>query len=158
MTEFSHLNKDAQPVMVNVTGKKITNRKAVARCILSLPVEVLEKLERDHLKTNKGSVFQTAIIGGIMAAKKTGDLIPLCHVLPLENCEVEIEINEQKDVVIHCTTNISAKTGIEMEALVGASVAALTIYDMCKALSHDIVIREIQLMEKTGGKNDFKRT
>lgn len=158
MIDLSHLNKNAQPVMVNVTGKKISIRKAVARCILSLPAEVLEQLESDNFKTKKGSVFQTAIIGGIMAAKKTGDLIPLCHPLPLENCEIDITFNEQKEVVIHCTTNIEAKTGIEMEALMGASVAALTIYDMCKALSHDIVIREIQLMEKTGGKNDFKRT
>lgn len=157
MTELSHLNKDGQPVMVNVTGKEITNRKAVARCILSLPLEVLEKLQGDSFKTKKGSVFQTAIIGGIMAAKKTGELIPLCHCLPLENCEINITVNEQKQIVIHCTANIAAKTGIEMEAMVGASIAALTIYDMCKALSHDIVISEIQLMEKTGGKNDFKR-
>src|SRR5207245_629758 len=97
------------------------------------------------------------IIAGIMAAKKTGDLIPLCHPLGLDNCKIAIHLNEKKEVVIDCTATITAKTGVEMEALVGASIAALTIYDMCKALSHDIVIRETKLMEKTGGKRDFKR-
>jgi cyclic pyranopterin phosphate synthase len=102
-------------------------------------------------------VFQTAIIAGIMAAKKTGELIPLCHPLGLDNCKIDIHINDKQQVVIDCTASIIAKTGIEMEALTGASVAALTIYDMCKALSHDIVIKETKLIEKTGGKSDFKR-
>lgn len=92
-----------------------------------------------------------------MAAKKTGDLIPLCHTIGMDNCEIDIEINTQNEIEIYCTAEIEAKTGIEMEALTGASVAALTIYDMCKAMSHDIVIKEIQLTEKSGGKNDFKR-
>jgi cyclic pyranopterin phosphate synthase len=103
-------------------------------------------------------VFQTAIIAGIMAAKKTGDLIPLCHPLGLDNCNVTIRINEQQEVVVDCTASITAKTGVEMEALVGASIAALTIYDMCKAMSHDIVIKETKLISKTGGKRDFKRS
>ena len=102
-------------------------------------------------------MFQTAIIAGIMAAKKTGDLIPLCHPLALDDCKIEIQINGQ-ELVIDCTATITAKTGVEMEALTGATIAALTVYDMCKALSHDIIIKEIKLMEKTGGKNDFKRT
>jgi hypothetical protein len=93
-------------------------------------------------------VFQTAIIAGIMAAKKTGELIPLCHPLGLENCKINIHMNQQQELVIDCTASITAKTGVEMEALVGASIAALTIYDMCKALSHDIVIRETKLMKK----------
>ena len=109
------------------------------------------------MQTKKGPVFQTAIIAGIMAAKKTGELIPLCHPLGLENCKLVISLNEQREVVIDCTASITAKTGVEMEALVGASIAALTIYDMCKAMSHDIVIRETKLIEKTGGKRDFKR-
>jgi cyclic pyranopterin phosphate synthase len=92
-----------------------------------------------------------------MAAKKTGELIPLCHPLGLDNCEIKIELNSKNEIVIDCTTSIEAKTGIEMEALVGASVAALTIYDMCKAFSHDIIIRETKLMMKSGGKNDFER-
>ena len=92
-----------------------------------------------------------------MAAKKTGDLIPLCHPIGMDNCNISIKLNEQQEVVIDCTASITAKTGIEMEALVGASVAALTVYDMCKAMSHDIVIRETKLIQKTGGKRDFKR-
>lgn len=157
MTEFSHLNKNAQPVMVDVGGKKVTRRTAVAQCTIFLPEKVLEALQKGDFRTQKGAVFQTAIIAGIMAAKKTGELIPLCHPLGLDNCDIHIELNTEQDVVIRCTASIEAKTGVEMEALTGASVAALTIYDMCKAISHDIVIKEIKLMEKTGGKSDFKR-
>ena len=92
-----------------------------------------------------------------MAAKKTGELIPLCHPLGLDNCDINISVNEDNEIVIDCTATVTAKTGVEMEALVGASMAALTIYDMCKAMSHDIVIKETKLMAKTGGKRDFKR-
>lgn len=157
MGPLTHLNKKSQPAMVDVSTKIVTHRTATARCIVILPDEVLQELQKDNFKTKKGSVFQTAIIAGIMAAKKTGELIPLCHPLGLENCELKIELNEQQEMVICCTASITAKTGVEMEALTGASVAALTIYDMCKALSHNIVIKEIKLMEKTGGKHDFKR-
>lgn len=143
--------------MVDVGGKQATYRTATARSIVSLPQQVLEKLIEGDMQTKKGSVFQTAIIAGIMAAKKTGDLIPLCHPIGMDNCNINIQLNEQQEVVIDCTASITAKTGIEMEALVGASVAALTVYDMCKALSHDIVIKETKLIEKTGGKRDFKR-
>ncbi|WP_299990854.1 cyclic pyranopterin monophosphate synthase MoaC [uncultured Pontibacter sp.] len=157
MTDFSHLNDKGQATMVDVGGKQATQRTATARSIVSLPPEVLEKFEADDIQTKKGSVFQTAIIAGIMAAKKTGELIPLCHPIGMDNCNITIQLNEQQEVVIDCAASITAKTGIEMEALVGASVAALTVYDMCKALSHDIVIRETKLIEKTGGKGDFKR-
>lgn len=157
MSDFTHLNKEDQPAIVDVSGKKVTRRKAVAQAIISLSKDVLEALQKDDFKTQKGSVFQIAIIAGIMAAKKTGELIPLCHPLGLENCKIDIQLNKQQEIVIECTASTEAKTGVEMEALTGASIAALTIYDMCKALSHDIVIREIKLMEKTGGKNDFKR-
>lgn len=143
--------------MVDVGAKQETHRTATARSIVSLPPEVLEKFAEGDIQTKKGPVFQTAIIAGIMAAKKTGDLIPLCHPLGMDNCHIDITLNEQQEVVIDCTASITAKTGIEMEALVGASVAALTIYDMCKALSHDIVVRETKLMKKTGGKRDFTR-
>lgn len=143
--------------MVDVGAKQISHRIAVARSIVHLPDEVLAKLIERDIQTKKGSVFQTAIIAGIMASKKTGELIPLCHTLGLENCSITIEINKQKELVIECTASVTAKTGIEMEALVGASIAALTVYDMCKALSHDIVIKETKLMQKKGGKNDFKR-
>lgn len=154
---FSHLDTDGRAVMVDVSGKAVTHRTATACSIVYLPQEVLQQLVDGDLQTKKGSVFQTAIIAGIMAAKKTGDLIPLCHPLGLDNCHITIQLNEQQEAVINCTASITAKTGIEMEALVGASLAALTIYDMCKALSHDIVIRETKLIEKTGGKRDFKR-
>ncbi|MCX2740952.1 cyclic pyranopterin monophosphate synthase MoaC [Pontibacter anaerobius] len=158
MSDFSHLNDKGQPTMVDVGGKQPTHRTATARSIVSLPPEVLEKFAADDIQTKKGSVFQTAIIAGIMAAKKTGELIPLCHPIGMDNCHVAIQLNEQQEVVIDCTASITAKTGIEMEALVGATVAALTVYDMCKAMSHDIVIRETKLIEKTGGKHDFKRS
>ena len=143
--------------MVDVSEKKVSHRTAKARSIVVLPDEVLKQLTDGDIQTKKGSVFQTAIIAGIMAAKKTGELIPLCHPLGLDNCKIDILISEQQEIIIDCTTNITAKTGVEMEALVGASIAALTIYDMCKALSHDIIIKETKLIEKTGGKNDFKR-
>ena len=143
--------------MVDVSEKQVSHRSATARSIVSLPAEALEQLSNGDIQTKKGSVFQTAIIAGIMAAKKTGDLIPLCHPLGLDNCKINIGLNDVQEVVIDCTATLTAKTGVEMEALVGASIAALTIYDMCKAMSHDIVIKETKLMEKTGGKRDFKR-
>ncbi|MDB5156557.1 MAG: moaC [Mucilaginibacter sp.] len=157
MSDFSHIDTAGKATMVDVSEKTITRRSATARSIVYLPDEVLAQLTNGDLQTKKGSVFQTAIIAGIMAAKKTGDLIPLCHPLGLDNCKIDIQLNDDQEVVIDCTATITAKTGIEMEALVGASIAALTIYDMCKALSHDIIIKETKLIEKTGGKRDFKR-
>lgn len=157
MSELTHLDEQGRANMVDVGGKAVTKRTAKARSIVYLPEEVLTQLVDGDIQTKKGSVFQTAIIAGIMAAKKTGELIPLCHPLGMDNCHIDIQLNEQSEVVIECTASITAKTGIEMEALTGASVAALTIYDMCKALSHDIVIKETKLIEKTGGKRDFKR-
>ncbi|WP_153799101.1 cyclic pyranopterin monophosphate synthase MoaC [Foetidibacter luteolus] len=155
--DFTHLDEQGKATMVNVSDKIVTRRSATARSVVVLPGEVLAKLVNGDIQTKKGAVFQTAIIAGIMAAKKTGDLIPLCHPLGLENCNIHIHLDEQRQLVIDCTAQITAKTGVEMEALVGASIAALTVYDMCKALSHNIVIKETRLMEKTGGKNDFKR-
>ncbi|GAB3924640.1 cyclic pyranopterin monophosphate synthase MoaC [Mucilaginibacter myungsuensis] len=157
MGSLTHLDNKGNPSMVNVGEKTITKRTATARSIVVLPPEVLAQLTDGHLQTKKGSVFQIAIIAGIMAAKRTGELIPLCHPLGLDNCDVDISLNDDQEVVIDCTASITAKTGVEMEALVGASLAALTIYDMCKAMSHDIVIKETKLMAKTGGKRDFKK-
>jgi cyclic pyranopterin phosphate synthase len=154
---LSHIDKQGNPTMVDVTEKQVSHRTATARSIVSLPDEVLVYLSNGDLQTKKGSVFQTAIIAGIMAAKKTGDLIPLCHPLGLDNCHIDISVNKQNEAVIDCTASITAKTGVEMEALVGASIAALTVYDMCKAMSHDIVIKETKLLAKTGGKRDFRR-
>jgi cyclic pyranopterin phosphate synthase len=153
---FTHINPDTNyPTMVDVSDKQVTKRIARAQSIVVLSEEIMQHLQGNDIQTKKGPVFQTAIIAGTMAAKKTADLIPLCHPLPLENCKLEITINEQQEVVIECTATITSKTGVEMEALTGASIAALTIYDMCKAFSHHIVIRETKLLEKTGGKSDF---
>src|SRR3569833_814040 len=155
---FSHLDKVGNPTMVDVSEKQVSRRTATARSIVSLPAEVLEQLSNSDIQTKKGSVYQTAIIAGIMAAKKTGDLIPLCHPLGLDNCQIDIHLNEQQEVVVDCTATITAKTGEEKKALVGATKAALTVYDMYKALSHDIINRETKQKEKTGGIRDFRRT
>ncbi len=142
--------------MVDVGSKQPSRRSATARSIVVLNEEILGHFEGSDIKTKKGPVFQTAIIAGVMAAKQTSTLLPLCHPLPLDNCKIKIDLNEKREVVVECTASVTAKTGVEMEALTGASVAALTIYDMCKAFSHHIVIRETRLLEKTGGKQDFK--
>ncbi len=156
MSSFTHLDEHGRPAMVDVGDKAITIRLARARSTVVLGSEIMDRLEKNDIQTSKGPVFQTAILAGIMAAKKTGELIPLCHPLVLDKIGVDITINEAREVVIECTVRLTGKTGVEMEALTGASVAALTIYDMCKAFSHDIVIRETRLVEKTGGKRDFQ--
>lgn len=153
---LSHLNAQGQPAMVNVGDKPVTKRTAHAVAIVELPAELAALLRDGDIATKKGPVFQTAILAGVMGAKQTGNLIPLCHPLPLEDCKIDIETGDDGRIVtIHCRVQIHAKTGVEMEALTGASVAALTLYDMGKAVSHGIVIKEIKLLEKTGGKRDF---
>lgn len=154
---FTHLDAAGNPSMVDVGEKTPTRRSAKARSTVLLDEAILAHFTNDDILTKKGPVFQTAIIAGVMAAKRTGELIPLCHPLGLENCQVRIHLNEQRVVVIECEASLTGKTGVEMEALTGATVAALTIYDMCKAMSHNIVIRDTMLLEKTGGKKDFKR-
>lgn len=153
---FSHLDDSNQPAMVDVGAKNITRREAVAQAIVRLPEAVLMHFRDGDITGKKGPVFQTAIIAGIMACKKTAELIPLCHPLALDDCKVRIHLNARREAVIECRVACHQKTGVEMEALTGASVAALTLYDMCKALSHDIVIAEVRLVEKTGGKSDVK--
>ncbi|MFK7983290.1 MAG: cyclic pyranopterin monophosphate synthase MoaC [Saprospiraceae bacterium] len=155
--KFTHLDAAGNPSMVDVGEKKVTKRIAKARSIIVVDDEILAQFEGKDIQTKKGPVFQTAIIAGVMGAKKTSDLIPLCHPLGLDNCQVAIHINDAKEIVVDCTASLSGKTGVEMEALTGATVAALTIYDMCKAFSHNIIIKERKLMEKGGGKSDFKR-
>jgi cyclic pyranopterin phosphate synthase len=142
--------------MVDVSGKQKTQRTAHAQSRVRLPDEVVALVSGDEIVSKKGPVFATAIIAGVMAAKKTHELIPFCHPLGLDDCRLAIAV-EGNDVVIDCHCKVQHKTGVEMEALTGASVAALTIYDMLKAVSHDIVIRETRLMAKTGGKEDFHR-
>lgn len=158
---LTHLDAQNQPTMVDVGDKAITQRTATAQCTVVLGAAIMKELGtsegKDEIYSKKGPVFQTAIIAGTMAAKKTHELIPFCHPLPMEKCKFTIEVNDAQEVVIECTVKVTAKTGVEMEALTGANVAALTIYDMCKALSHDIVIKETRLMAKSGGKRDFQR-
>lgn len=154
-TKLTHVDAQGNPSMVDVSEKNVTKRIAKARAIVVLGKEIIAQIMGDELMTKKGPVFQTAILAGIMGAKKTSELIPLCHPLALEDCQLSVEAGEE-EIVITSTATLSGKTGVEMEALTAASVAALTIYDMCKALSHEIIIKEIRLLEKTGGKQDFK--
>lgn len=158
MSKLSHVGADNRPTMVDVGGKQVTERRAHARCRVHLPDDVVAEIggaDSGDIATKKGPVFATAVIAGVMAAKKTHELIPFCHPLGLDNCKVEIEL-AGNDVVIDCHCRVHHRTGVEMEALTGASVAALTVYDMLKAMSHDIVIAETRLIEKTGGKQDFR--
>lgn len=154
---FSHIDDSNQPAMVNVGRKQVTERMARARAVVFLGEEIMNMMEGDELVSKKGPVFQTAIIAGVMGAKKTSELIPLCHPIGMEDCQVGIRKLDALRIEISCTARLHAKTGVEMEALTGASVAALTIYDMCKAMSHNIRIEEVCLMEKRGGKRDFTR-
>ncbi|MCX8489815.1 MAG: cyclic pyranopterin monophosphate synthase MoaC [Cyclobacteriaceae bacterium] len=154
--KFTHIHASGNPQMVDVSGKKVTHRMAKARAVVFLGKEIMSLLKDDELITKKGPVFQTAIIAGVMGAKKTAELIPFCHPLGLEDVQIMIT-PEKETVVIHATTRVTGKTGVEMEALTAASIAALTVYDMCKALSHEITIKEVKLMEKVGGKKNFKR-
>lgn len=156
MSDFSHINKDNQPKMVNVGDKKVTKRKATASAHMFLGKEILAHFKSDDISTKKGPVFQTAIIAGIQAVKKTSDIIPMCHPLLINGVDISISVVNETDIEIQCEVSIEGKTGVEMEALTGASAAALTIYDMCKAISQKMVIKEIKLLEKTGGKSDIK--
>jgi cyclic pyranopterin phosphate synthase len=152
--DFTHVDERRQPAMVDVGSKAVTHRTAVAEARVRFPAAVAEALRESGFETSKGPVFHTAIIAGVMAAKRTHELIPFCHPLGLENCRVEIDMNGRDEAVVRCTASVHHKTGVEMEALTGASVAALTVYDMCKALSHEITIVELRLVEKHGGKRD----
>jgi cyclic pyranopterin phosphate synthase len=155
---FSHVDDRDQPTMVDVSGKQVTKRTAIAMARVRFPSEVAQALTDAGFSTAKGPVFQTAIIAGVMAAKRTHELIPFCHPLGIESCRVEIDMDGHDSAVIHCTVSVHHRTGVEMEALTGASVAALTIYDMCKSMSHEIVISEVRLLEKHGGRRDVQQS
>ena len=154
--QFTHIDATGNPQMVDVSEKTITKRVAKAQAVVQLGKKIVSQMKGDELITKKGPVFQTAIIAGVMAAKRTHELIPFCHPLALEDCKIRITVKKNK-AMIDTEATITSKTGVEMEALTAASVAALTIYDMCKALSHNIIIEEIKLMAKSGGKKDFIR-
>jgi cyclic pyranopterin phosphate synthase len=156
MTDFTHLNESRQPQMVDVGDKGVTRRVARAEAIVFLTPEVMLKFDGEEIQSKKGPVFHTAVLAGIQAAKKTSELIPLCHPLPLTKCQVTINKLDDARVVIHTEVATDAKTGVEMEALCAASGAALTLYDMCKSVTKGIVIEKIRLLEKSGGKSDFQ--
>jgi cyclic pyranopterin monophosphate synthase len=157
---LSHIDAANRPQMVDVGGKPATRRTAHALALVVLPKALASLLVGGEISTKKGPVFQAAVLAGIMGAKRTSELIPLCHPLPLDDCKIEIvarapAADGSAEVEVHCRARTQARTGVEMEALTGASIAALTLYDMGKAVTHGIVIREIRLLEKTGGKKDY---
>jgi len=154
--KLSHLDAANRPTMVDVGAKDVTLRSALAEARVRLPAGVARALRASGHRTRKGPVFDTAVIAGVMAAKRTHELIPFCHPLGLEKCEVEIEHARAGVIVVRCRVAVH-HTGVEMEALTGATVAALTLYDMCKALSHGIEIQGVRLLEKTGGRRPFTR-
>ena len=152
--KFSHIKKDNTPGMVDVGSKDVSSRTAVAIATINLGERIIEELINEDIHTKKGPVFQTAIIAGTMAVKKTSELIPFCHPLQIERCTFDIQISES-NAIIKCEVGISGKTGVEMEALTGASVAALTVYDMCKSMNKEMIIKDVKLISKKGGKSDF---
>ena len=156
-TGLTHIGADGRPRMVDVGAKPATRREAVAEVRVRFPVDVAATLRAQDLRSAKGPVIDTAIIAGTMAVKRTHELIPFCHPLPIERCRIEIEFARTDELVIRCSVALTHKTGVEMEALTGASVAALTVYDMCKALSHEIVIDGLHLVEKSGGKRAVRK-
>ena len=154
---LTHIDAANRPTMVDVGAKAATRREASAEAIVKLPPAIARELKRTGHRTKKGPVFDTAIVAGVMAAKKTHEIVPFCHPLPIESCTVDISDRAGGKIHIVCSVAVHHKTGVEMEALMGATAAALTIYDMCKALSHDIEIGPVRLLRKTGGKRDFSR-
>jgi cyclic pyranopterin phosphate synthase len=154
---LTHLDARNRPAMVDVGAKEVTHRSAAAEARIRLPSAVARALRASGHRTKKGPVFDTAIVAGVMAAKRTHELIPFCHPLGLEDCQVHIEHKGGTDILVRCQTSIHHRTGVEMEALTGATIAALTIYDMCKALSHDIEIVSVRLLAKSGGRRAFAR-
>ncbi len=142
--------------MVDVGDKKVTNRAATAKATMFLGADIIAHFEDKELITKKGPVFQTAIIAGIQAVKKTSELIPMCHPLLINGVAVDIGITDMENIEIVCTVSVEGKTGVEMEALTGATITALTVYDMCKSISQKMVIKEVKLVKKSGGKSDIK--
>lgn len=154
---LTHLDAARRPTMVDVGDKAITRREATAEACVRLPANVAKALAATGHRTKKGPVFDTATIAAVQAVKRTHELIPFCHPLPIDHCALDIDAARSGLITIRCTVRSTHTTGVEMEALTGASVAALTIYDMCKALSHDIVIERVRLLAKSGGRRDFAR-
>lgn len=158
-SSFSHVDSvSSLPKMVDIGSKLASVREAHARCFVEFPDDVMKQLTsvNGQITSAKGPVFATAIVAGVMAAKQTHRLIPFCHQVPLDNCNIDLNVVDSR-VRVDCKVKTTGKTGVEMEALVGATNAALCVYDMCKALSHDITITAVQLISKTGGKSNYLR-
>lgn len=153
---MTHIDESGNVKMVDVSSKDVTTRIAKAVSTISFPAEVFEQLRAGGFQTKKGSLIQTAILAGIGGVKRTSELIPLCHNIPIEKADVEI-VEGDNALHISCEVKTTGKTGVEMEALAGASISALCIYDMCKALSQQMEIGPTYLVEKTGGKNDYHK-
>lgn len=157
ISRLSHIDQQGKSRMVDVGQKAITQRAAIAQVTVCFPSPVYEALQKTQLTSTKGSITDTANIAGIMAAKRTAELIPMCHPLPIDFCQIKfISKDRESSLIIRAEVRVNHKTGVEMEALTAASVAALTVYDMSKALSHDITINDLHLLNKTGGKSNFK--
>ncbi len=154
-TQLTHLDASGLPAMVDVSAKAVTARSASAECRVRFPPAVAMQLRDSGLRSAKGGIVETAIIAGTMAVKRTHELIPFCHPLPIDGCRFSIDWQDERSVRITCTVNTTHRTGVEMEAMTGATVAALTVYDMCKGLSHAIVIGPAKLIGKRGGKRDI---
>lgn len=152
---LTHIDHDKQPTMVDITDKQTSLRKAKAESKMFIPKEIIELLSNGEITSAKGPVFQTAIIAGTMAVKNTSSLIPFCHPLPIDGCKIHIQTTGPEELTIQCEVKVFHKTGVEMEALTGATVTALTVYDMCKAMSHDMKILETKLLTKSGGKSKY---
>jgi cyclic pyranopterin phosphate synthase len=157
MSDFTHINKKGNPKMVNVLDKNVTKRTAVARATMFLGETIISQFANNELNTKKGPVFQTAIIAGIQGVKKTSELIPMCHPLLIGGIDIDITIVNTTEIEILCSVSIEGKTGVEMEALTGANIACLTVYDMCKSINQEMVIKEVKLLKKTGGKSDINK-
>jgi cyclic pyranopterin phosphate synthase len=152
----THIDAANRPRMVDVGAKAATTRVAVAEAVVRFPKDAADVLRDGGMRSKKGPVIDTAIVAGTMAAKRTHDLIPFCHPLAIERCRIEADFVSDTELAIRCEVAVTHKTGVEMEALTGAAVAALTVYDMCKALSHQIVIEHVRLLEKSGGKREVR--
>ncbi|HTL14248.1 MAG TPA: cyclic pyranopterin monophosphate synthase MoaC [Thermomonas sp.] len=154
---LTHLDPAGRPAMVDVSAKPATAREALAECRVAFPAAVAAQLRENGLRSAKGGIVDTAIIAGTMAVKRTHELIPFCHPLPIDGCRIALDWHDARTLRIECAVRTVHRTGVEMEALTGATVAALTVYDMCKALSHAIVIGPARLAGKRGGRRDVGR-
>ncbi len=155
-TQLTHVGADGRPRMVDVGAKVSSARSALAQATVRFPPAVAAQLRADGMRAKKGPIIDTAIIAGTMAVKRTHDLIPFCHPLAIERCDFSIDFDAPDVLAIRCEVAVTHKTGVEMEALTGATVAALTVYDMCKALTHEIVIGDVRLVDKTGGRRNVR--